>query len=100
MQAGRTLKQALLWVFAMDEKHRLSGFRALLESHKTNTCHLAEADGSYRLWRDLSAEAKLKSIVRDAAYYDVPFVPFVEAVRESVDAAVIEEAAALRLAAA
>jgi len=81
----------------MDEKHRLSGFKALLASHKTNSYHLADTDGDYRLWRDLSAEGRLESITRDAAYYGVPFEQFAQAVRESVDNAAIEETA-LRLA--
>jgi hypothetical protein len=79
----------------MDEKQRISGFKALLASHKTNFSHLEDCDGNFRLWRDLSAEGKLESIVRDAAYYDVPFEHFAEAVRESVENA---EEAALRLA--
>ena len=81
----------------MDEKHRVSGFKALLESYKTNSCHLMDPNGDFRLWRELSAEGKLEHIVRDAAYYDLSFEPFAQAVRESVDIAAIEEAA-LRLA--
>jgi len=81
----------------MDKKHRLSGFRALLEYHKTNSCHLEETDGSHRLWRELSAEAKLDYLTRDAAWYDVPFEEFAQAVRESIPNDVIQEAA-LRLA--
>ena len=81
----------------MDEKYRQSGFKALLESHKANSHHLEETDGSLRLWRDLSAEGKLEYMARDAAWYDVPFEQFAQVVRESVDNAAIEEAA-LRLA--
>jgi hypothetical protein len=81
----------------MDEKHRQSGFRALLASRKTNTYHLEDVDGDRRLWRDLSAEGKVEQTARDAAYYDVPFEQFANAVRESIDIAAIEEAA-LRLA--
>src|SRR6267378_3927697 len=81
----------------MDEKHRESGFKALLAHSKANTCHLADADGDYRLWRDLSAEGKVEHIARDAAYYGVAFEPFAQAVRESIDIAAIEDAA-LRLA--
>jgi hypothetical protein len=95
--ARREIKHALLLEFAMDEKHRLSGFKALLASHKTNDFYLEERDGGFQLWRDLSAEARLEYIVKDAAFYDVPFEQFAEAVRESVDHAAIEEAA-LRLA--
>jgi len=81
----------------MDEKQRLVGFKALLESHKTNSYDLAESDGSLRPWRDLSAEGRIETIARDAAWYDVPFEQFAQAVRGSVDNAAIEEAA-LRLA--
>ncbi len=81
----------------MDEKDRIAGFKALLESHKTNFYGLEEPDGSFRLWRDLSAEGRLESITRDAAYYNLPFEHFAEAVRESVDTAAVEDAA-LRLA--
>jgi hypothetical protein len=83
--------------YAMDEKHRLSGFKALIESHKTNSYQLEDSDGNFRLWRDLSAEGKLESMARDALFYGVPFAQFAEAVRESLDSAAIEEAA-LRLA--
>jgi hypothetical protein len=81
----------------MDEKHRQSGFKALLASHKTRWCHLEDADGDRRLWQDLSAEGKVEHIARDAAYYDVSFEQFANAVRESLGVAAIEEAA-LRLA--
>jgi len=81
----------------MDEKHRLSGFKALLESQKSNSSYLEDPDGNRCLWQELSAEGKLDCIVRDAAYYDVPFQQFAEAVRESLDSPAIEEAA-LRLA--
>ena len=83
--------------FAMDENRRLAGFKALLASQKANSHQLEEPDGSFRLWRDLSPEGRLGYIVRDAALYNVPFERFAEAVRESVDSAVIEEAS-LRLA--
>jgi hypothetical protein len=94
---GPGLAYAFSREYAMDEKHRISGFKALLKSHKRNSYHLEESDGDFQLWRDLSAEGRLKHIVRDAAFYDVPFEQFAEAVRESVDNAAIEEAA-LRLA--
>jgi hypothetical protein len=81
----------------MNEKHRLSGFKALLASHKSNTSHLEDADGDHRLWRDLSAEGKVEHIARDAAYYNVSFEQFANAVRETIDVAAIEDAA-LRLA--
>ena len=78
-------------------KNTQSGFKALLASHKTNACHLEDADGDHRLWRDLSAEGKVEHIARDAAYYGVAFEPFAQAVRESIDITAVEEAA-LRLA--
>jgi hypothetical protein len=96
-KTGKGNAPALLSRHAMDEKHRLSGFKALLESQKANSHYLEEPDGSFRLWRDLSAEARLEYIVKDAALYDVPFEQFAEAVRESIDYAAIEEGA-LRLA--
>jgi hypothetical protein len=81
----------------MNVKRRISGFKAMLESKKSTSSYLIDPDGDLRLWRELSAEGKLDCIVREAAYYDVPFEPFAEAVRESLDSAAIEEAA-LRLA--
>jgi hypothetical protein len=81
----------------MDEKRRLSGFKALLESHKTSGSLMEETDGNLRLWRYLSPEAKLEYIVRDAAIYDVPFEQFSQAARETVGTGAVEEAA-LRLA--
>jgi hypothetical protein len=81
----------------MDEKRRRSGFKALLESHKTDSYHLIDSDGEFRLWQEMSAEGRIESIARDAAFYDVRFEQFAQAVRESVDSAAIEEAA-LRLA--
>ena len=81
----------------MDEKKRLSGFKALLESRKTNSYYLIDPEGELRLWQELSAEGRLEVIARDAAYYDVPFEGFAEMVRESLDSVAIEEAA-LRLA--
>jgi hypothetical protein len=81
----------------MYEKHRISAFKALLESHKANSYHLIDTNGDFRLWQDLSNEGRLESIVRDAAFYDVPFEQFAEAARESLNDTAIEEAA-LRLA--
>jgi hypothetical protein len=81
----------------VNDKQRLAGFKALLASEQTNSFYLEEPDGSFRLWRDLSAEGRLEYIARDAALYDVPFEQFAEAVRESVNSAAIEEGA-LRLA--
>jgi hypothetical protein len=80
----------------MDDKHRLDGFKALLTSEQANAFYLEDHDGEYRLWSDLSAQGKLEVIARDAAYYDIAFEDFADSVRESVDAAAIEDAA-LRL---
>jgi hypothetical protein len=91
------MQNRLLWERAMDMKHRLAGFKALLESHKTNSYHLIDPEGEFRLWQDLSAEGRLDIIARDAAYYDVPFEQFAEAARAAVDRGAMEEAA-LRLA--
>jgi hypothetical protein len=86
------------WEVAVDGKDdRVSGFKALLESHTTNSYHLIAPDGEFREWQDLSPEGRLEIIAKDAAYYDVPFEPFAQAVREAVDKDAIEEAA-LRLA--
>jgi hypothetical protein len=80
----------------MNEKHRLEGFRALLNSEKSNSVYLEEPDGNLRLWRDLSAEGRLQYVASAAALYDVPFEKFAEAVRESVDPSAVADAA-LRL---
>src|SRR5271166_5532496 len=77
----------------MNDKERLEGFKALLTSEQANAFYLEDHDGEYRLWSDLSAQGKLEAIARDAAYYDVAFEDFADSVRESVDAAAIEDAA-------
>jgi hypothetical protein len=81
----------------VDAKHGIAGFKAILESHKTNAYELLDRDGKFRVWRDLTAECKVEYILRDAAFYDVAFVHFADAVRGSVDKGAIEESA-LRLA--
>ncbi len=59
---------------------RLDGFKALVEDAKNASYFMEEVDGSFRPWRELSAEAKLEHVARDAAFYDVPFEAFAEAV--------------------
>src|SRR5271166_5789117 len=81
----------------MNDKEKLAGFKALLKTEQANNFYLEEPDGTWKLWRDLSAEARLEYIARDAALYDVAFEHFAVAVRESVGATAIEDAA-LRLA--
>jgi hypothetical protein len=81
----------------MSEKHRLAAFKAMLESQQSNAYPLAEADGSLRFWRDLSADARLEKIARSAVLFDVPFEQMAQAVRESIDNPAVEESA-LRLA--
>ncbi len=76
----------------MDEKQRVSGFKAILQSHKTNSYRLAEPDGSFELWQDLSSQGRLEQIARDAATYDVPFELFAEAVRDSIEKPTLEDA--------
>jgi hypothetical protein len=80
----------------MDKKHRLTGFKALLEAHKSNGSYMEDFDDNRQLWQDLSYEGRLHWIVRDALLYNVPFEQFAEAVRESIDSTAIEQAA-LRL---
>jgi hypothetical protein len=82
---------------SMDEKQRLAGFKALVESYRANSYYLEEVDGSLNRWPDLSAEAKLEYIIGDAVRCDVPFADVAKSVREYVDGSAIEEAA-LRLA--
>ncbi|HEX4132892.1 MAG TPA: hypothetical protein VHZ24_22860 [Pirellulales bacterium] len=77
----------------MNKKHRLEGFKALLNSDKSNGYNLEEPDGSFRLWRDLSAQGRLQYIASAAALYDVPFAKFADAVRESVDQSAVADAA-------
>jgi hypothetical protein len=76
----------------VDEKQRVSGFKAILRSHKANSYLMTETDGSFELWQDLSSPGRLEHIARDAAMYDVPFEPFAEAVRESIDRTALEDA--------
>jgi hypothetical protein len=84
----------------MDDKQRLSGFKALVASDKSNGYGMEDADGEYRPWKDLSAEGKLRQLAGNAAYYDIPFEPFAQEVRATLGhlRAAAREEAALRLA--
>jgi hypothetical protein len=84
----------------MAKKQTPDGFDTLLADHKKSTHHFEEADGTHRLWKELSAEGKLAYIARDAALYDVPFDRFAQAVRDVLGGqpAAVREEAALRLA--
>ncbi len=77
----------------MNARHRLDGFRALVEDHRNSSHYFEEADGRLRLWRDLSPQGKLAYIASDAALYDVPFNRFDEAVRDVIGNAALAEAA-------
>ena len=77
----------------MNAKHRLDGFRALVDDHRNSSCFFEEADGRLRLWRDLSPQSKLAYVACDAALYDVPFKHFDEAVRDVIGNAALAEAA-------
>lgn len=83
----------------MTDEHRLAGFEALVESGKNGGYFIEDADGSFRTWQEMSPEGKLEHIARDAAYYDVPFEPFAEAIRDVLSdlSPAAREEAALRL---
>src|SRR5262249_8675165 len=59
-----------------------------------------DVDGDYRPWKELSAEGKVWQIANNATYYDVPFEPFAQAVRDALAdlPAAAREQAALRAA--
>ncbi|HTU17856.1 MAG TPA: hypothetical protein VMG10_07300 [Gemmataceae bacterium] len=84
----------------MAKRQQTDGFERVLADHQNSSHYFEEADGSHRLWSELSAEGKLAYLAGDAALYDVPFERFQTAVRDvlgDVGPAVREEAA-LRLA--
>ena len=83
----------------MNEKRRVEGFEALTASSMSGSHYLEDLDGDHRLWQELSAESKLFWLARNAVYYDVPFEPFAEAVRNHLGELPAEarEEAALRL---
>jgi hypothetical protein len=83
----------------MAKRQQPDGFDLLLADHQNSSHYFVEADGSHRLWSELSAEGKLAYLAGDAALYDVPFERFRAAVREVLgEATAIREEAALRLA--
>ena len=84
---------------ARDEKHRVEDFHALLADHTHSSSYYEEMEGDWQQWRELSAEGKLSYLAGDAAYYDVPFHHFAEAVRDvlSEQPPAAREDAALRL---
>ncbi|HJT78701.1 MAG TPA: hypothetical protein VJ739_15970 [Gemmataceae bacterium] len=69
---------------AMGEKRRVAGFKALVASDRNGSYLMEDADGEYRSWQELSPDGRLRQIASSAAYYDVPFEPFAEAVREAL----------------
>lgn len=76
----------------MNDKHRLDGFKALIEDHKNSSHYFEEMDGSHRQWRELSPQSKLQYVARDAVLYDVPFERFAEGVRDVLPRAAHVEA--------
>jgi len=69
----------------MDMKQRLAGFETVLKMHRSSGDLYEERDGRWRQWDQLSAEAKTGYIARDAAFYDVPFERFAQAIRDMVE---------------
>jgi hypothetical protein len=84
----------------VSSKNQLEGFKTLIASQKSESSQLEDIDGDFRHWNELSTEGKVSWIASDAAYYDLPFEPFAEAVREILGElhAAAREEAALRLA--
>jgi hypothetical protein len=84
----------------MVRKKQLEGFDALIASQKSESSQLEDVNGEFRHWNELSTEGKVSWIASAAAYYDLPFEPFAEAVREILGElhAAAREEAALRLA--
>lgn len=84
----------------MAKKQQQDGFDLLRADRQNSSRYFEEADGSHRLWSELSAEGKLAYLAGDAALYDVPFERFRAAVREVLGEKVpaVREEAALRLA--
>src|ERR1700722_11959106 len=76
----------------MNEKHRLAGFKALIEDQKNSRRHFEEVDGPLRQWHELSPQSKLQYIAADAVLYGVPFERFAEAVRDVLPPPAIVEA--------
>jgi hypothetical protein len=84
----------------MANERRPDGFDALMAAQQNSHHYFEEIDGSYRSWRELSAEGKLSCIVNDAAFCDVSFERFAAAVRDVLGElpSAAREEAALRLA--
>jgi hypothetical protein len=84
----------------MAKRQQPDGFDLLLADHQNSSHYFEEADGSHRLWSELSAEGKLAYLAGDAALYNVPFERFRAAVRDVLGEVgpAIREDAALRLA--
>jgi hypothetical protein len=83
----------------MPEADRIEGFRALTASDRSGSYYMEDADGEHRLWDEMSAVGKLRQIASNAAYYDVPFMPFAEMVHDALGSAGMTplEVAALRV---
>src|SRR5579884_595598 len=82
------------------EESRVQGFKALVDSAKSNSYLVEDANGEYRYWNELSAEGKIRHLAADAAYYNVPFEPFAQEVCDTLNhlPPAAREEAALRVA--
>jgi hypothetical protein len=74
-------------------------FKDFVSATVSRQCLREDVDGNRRYWNDLSAQRKLMAIASDAAYCDVSFEPFAEAVKDVLSdiPAPAREEAALRL---
>jgi hypothetical protein len=68
------------------ENQKVANFKAMVEdSRNSNSNHFfEEMDGDRRPWAELSAAGKLDYISRYAAFSDVPFQPFAQAVKDTI----------------
>lgn len=74
---------------------RVKSFRAYVQSMKQSWFQMADVDGAWRCWRDMSPEGKLEALVYAAAYDDVPFGSLAETIRQTLGdlpPGVVEEA--------
>jgi hypothetical protein len=62
----------------------MEGFKALVTSDRSGAHQMEDVDGNYRYWDELSLAAKMRQIASNAAYCDVTFERFSEAVRDSI----------------
>src|SRR5262245_58925761 len=70
---------------AKKRNERPDGLTACLADYKRqSSVYYEENDGTLRRWGELSVEAKLSYVARDAAIYDVSFDRFARAAREAV----------------